>query len=220
MIVGKGKPIKEILSKIESCSSILVVGCGECTTVCHVGGEKEVNILASQLEMVSKIKKRDLRIEKAMVERQCDGEFLEDLTEIIGGVDVVVTLGCGAGAQTLAALFPETPVVPGINTRFIGAHTEKFRWDEKCSGCGDCIIGDFGGFCPITRCTKSLLNGPCGGSQDGRCELDPDIECVWQLIIERLMGRDLLDQLMTIHEPKDWRTSRSGGPRHQIHGVE
>ncbi len=215
MIVGKRKPFDEIKKALIGYSRILIVGCGECVTVCHAGGEKEVKLLASQLELNAVATGVDIRVDTAMVERQCDPEFLEDLTDKIREAEIVVTLGCGAGAQTLSKTFPEIAVIPGLNTRFIGAHTAESQWDERCSGCGDCSIHLFGGYCPITRCPKNLLNGPCGGSRDGHCELNPEADCIWHLIIERMTALGRLEELLEYRPPKDWQTSRAGGPRRQ-----
>jgi hypothetical protein len=100
-----------------------------------------------------------------------------------------------------------------VNTTFIGVLESQGLFTEECSGCGDCELARFGGICPVTRCAKKLLNGPCGGSQDGKCELDDDIPCAWQLIIDRLKVLGQLDNLKAYIGPKDWRPSSSGGPR-------
>ena len=99
--------------------------------------------------------------------------------------DAICSLGCGAGVQALAERFPKTPVYPGLNTQFIGILESQGVWTEKCAGCGNCRLGEFAGICPITRCAKRLFNGPCGGSQDGKCEVNPDLDCGWQLIYDR-----------------------------------
>ena len=115
--------------------------------------------------------------------------------------------------QAIAEHFPESWVVPGLNTSFLGLPTEQGVWAERCAACGDCILGITGGICPIARCSKSLLNGPCGGSEDGHCEIDPGTPCAWQLIYDRLSSMGRLDTLLEIQPPKNWRTSRDGGPR-------
>ena len=127
--------------------------------------------------------------------------------------DVVLSLGCGIGVQAIAEHFPDTWVVPGLNTTFLGLPSEQGVWAERCAACGDCVLGLTGGICPIARCSKSLLNGPCGGSEDGHCEIDPDTDCAWQLIYDRLISKNKLDLLLELQPTKDWRTSRDGGPR-------
>ena len=109
--------------------------------------------------------------------------------------------------------FPEKITLPGLNTSFLGQPTEQGIWDERCQACGTCILDNTAGICPIARCSKSLFNGPCGGSQNGKCEIDPDVECAWQLIYERLKVLAKLELLMEIQPARDWSTSRDGGPR-------
>ncbi|MCD4655267.1 methylenetetrahydrofolate reductase C-terminal domain-containing protein [bacterium] len=217
MIVGKQKSIEEIIEKIAPFESILIVGCGGCVTVCHAGGEKEIEILANQLELQAEMMNRDLKVYRGMAERQCDREFVELLKEEVECVDAVLTIGCGAGAQTLAAVYPHKPVIPGLNTRFIGAQVEQMKWAEQCIGCGDCVVGDFSGLCPVARCSKHLLNGPCGGAQDGKCEIDAEIDCIWELIIEKLTHEGKLDKLLVMTPARNWQSSRSGGVRRQKH---
>ncbi len=213
MIVGKRKNLDELATKISGMDSILIAGCRACMTVCHSGGEKQVDELASELELDALRHHTTLTIRTAMVERQCDREFNEDLAVIVPSIKAIITLGCGAGAQTLASMFPNTLIIPGINTQFIGSHTQNMQWDEYCLGCGNCTIDTFGGYCPISRCSKSLQNGPCGGSQEDHCECDPEIECIWQRIIEKLTQQGNLDTLQEIRPPKNWCTSRFNEPR-------
>ncbi|MBF0101486.1 MAG: methylenetetrahydrofolate reductase C-terminal domain-containing protein, partial [Desulfobacterales bacterium] len=128
----------------------------------------------------------------------------------------VLSLACGAGVQAIVRLFPKSPVLPGINTTFIGIQESHGVFIEECQGCGNCGLATFGGICPVTRCSKKLLNGPCGGSKDGKCEVSKDIDCAWQLIIDRLKTLGQLDNLKKYIPPKNWRTSISGGPRKLI----
>ncbi len=215
MIIGERKPIDEIMDLIEGKEKIFVFGCGGCTTICLAGGEKEVAVLASLLRLSAGKKGNDLEVVEGVVERQCEKEWIgaAQFRETIETVDAVVSLGCGIGVQALAAMYPTTPIVPGLNTSFLGMPEEQGVWNEKCQACGNCVLGLTGGICPITRCSKSLLNGPCGGSQNGKCEIDPDIECAWQLIYDRLNALGELELLTNIQPPKDWRTARHGGPR-------
>jgi hypothetical protein len=115
--------------------------------------------------------------------------------------------------QALAERFPKTPIYPGLNTQFIGILESQGVWTEKCAGCGNCRLGEFAGICPITRCAKHLLNGPCGGSQEGKCEVNPDLECGWQLIYDRAVSLGIVDSLERIVPPHDWSTGLDGGPR-------
>jgi hypothetical protein len=216
MIVGEQKPIQDILSYVDGCERILLAGCHGCVTVCCAGGQKEVDVLASLIELARKKRKQPCRITKIVQERQCDIEFLEDLLVKAKDNDVILSMACGAGVQLVAEHAGSMKVFPAIDTNFIGAIHEKGVWGERCQTCGDCKLGLTGGICPITRCSKSLLNGPCGGSRNGFCEVDPETPCGWQLILDRLEETGCLDRYETILEPADWSKSRDGGPRKLI----
>jgi ferredoxin len=216
MIIGERKSLEEIRKMIGGYKKVLVAGCGTCVTVCFAGGEKEVATLSSALRMAAKKDGDGLEISEATIERQCDMEFIEELREKVGQVEAVLSMGCGAGVQTIAETFSEIPVYPALNTRFIGRTEEQGVWTERCAACGDCILHLTGGICPIARCSKSLLNGPCGGSKDGKCEINPDVACAWQLIYDRLKALGQLDKLEEIIPIKDWSLSRDGGPRKLI----
>ena len=213
MIVAEQKPLEEIRDLIDEANNVLVVGCGTCVTVCFAGGEKEAGILATSLRMKTKLDGEPKDVTHATVQRQCEWEYIDPLSDQIGDVDAVISLGCGIGVQALAERYPDAFIVPGLNTSFLGLPTEQGIWEERCAACGECILGLTGGICPIARCAKQLLNGPCGGSQEGVCELDPETPCAWQLIYEKLAAQDRLHLLMEIQPPKDWSTSRDGGPR-------
>lgn len=213
MIVAEQKPLEEIKKLVDDAEKVLVVGCGTCVTVCFAGGAREAAITAASLRMSSKLDGNSKAVTDVTVQRQCEWEFLDQITEQIGDVDVVLSLGCGIGVQAIAEHFPDAWVVPGLNTSFLGMPTEQGVWVERCAACGDCILGWTGGICPIARCSKSLLNGPCGGSEAGHCEIDPDVDCAWQLIYDRLSSMDKLDVLLDLQPPKNWQASRDGGPR-------
>ena len=213
MIVAERKPLEDIKSMVAGYKKILVLGCGTCVTVCLAGGEKEVGILSSALRMAFRKDSHDPEISEATPERQCEKEFVEELREQVEQVDAVLSMGCGAGVQTLVEVFPEKPVYPALNTKFLGIPEEQGIWSERCAACGDCVLDKTGGICPIARCSKSLLNGPCGGSKDGKCEIDPEVDCGWQLIYDRLKTLGQLDNLEEILPVKDWSANRDGGPR-------
>jgi ferredoxin len=213
MIVAEQKQLEEIKTLVGDAQNVLVVGCGTCVTVCFAGGAREAAIVAASLRMASKLDGDEKAVTDATVQRQCEWEYLDEIAEQVSAADVILSLGCGIGVQAIAEHFPEKWVVPGLNTSFLGLPTEQGIWAERCAACGDCILGITGGICPIARCSKSLLNGPCGGSEDGHCEINPDIQCAWQLIYDRLSSMDKLDVLMQLQPPKNWRTSRDGGPR-------
>ena len=213
MIVAEQKPLQEIKQLVSHFNKVLVLGCGTCVTVCFAGGEKEVGILASSLRMATKIDGQEIEFLEATVQRQCEYEYNEAVADVLPQVDAVLSLACGIGVQTMNEQFPEILTLPGLNTTFLGQPTEQGVWEERCQACGNCVLGTTGGICPISRCAKSLLNGPCGGSQNGVCEVDPDTPCAWQLIYDRMAALGKLDLMMELEPMKDWRTSRDGGAR-------
>ena len=213
MIVAEQKSLEELKTLVSGAEKVLVVGCGTCVTVCFAGGAREAAIAASSLRMASKLEGNPLDVTDVTVQRQCEWEYLDQIAEQVKDADIVLSLGCGVGVQAIAEHFEQTWVVPGLNTKFLGLPTEQGVWAERCAACGDCVLGLTGGICPIARCSKSLLNGPCGGSEAGHCEINPEIPCAWQLIYDRLNSLGKLNVLLEFQPPKNWRTSRDGGPR-------
>jgi ferredoxin len=216
MIVAEQKSLDEIKTLIGDASRVLVAGCGTCVTVCFAGGSREAAILASSLRMAGRLDGIERVVTDVTVQRQCEWEYLHEIREEVAAADIVVSLGCGIGVQAMTEYYPDKWVVPGLNTSFMGLPVEQGVWQERCAGCGDCILGLTGGICPIARCSKSLLNGPCGGSEAGHCEINPEVDCAWQLIYDRLNAMNRLDLIMDIRPPKSWRTARDGGPRRII----
>ena len=213
MIVAEQKTLSEMKTLIGNAQNVLVVGCGTCVTVCFAGGAREAAITATSLRMSTKLDGNGINVADVTVQRQCEWEYLDEIADQIGKSDIILSLGCGIGVQAIAEHFPDAWVIPGLNTSFLGLPTEQGVWDERCAACGDCILGLTGGICPIARCSKSLLNGPCGGSEAGHCEINPDVPCAWQLIYDRMSSMGKLDLLLELQPPKNWRTSRDGGPR-------
>ncbi|MBW1873426.1 MAG: methylenetetrahydrofolate reductase C-terminal domain-containing protein, partial [Deltaproteobacteria bacterium] len=194
MIVAEQKPLDEILEWLKNDSKILLVGCRTCVTVCAAGGEKEVDSLASLLKLAGQKRGKPIEVTKLMIERQCDPEFVGDMLEAAREHDKVLSLACGAGVQLVAEMVGNVQVLPALNTLFIGAAESKGIWVERCQACGECKLHLTGGICPVARCSKSLMNGPCGGSMDGHCEIDPNVPCGWQRIVERLEELGCLEQ--------------------------
>ncbi len=213
MITAERKPITEIKEMLAPYKKILVVGCGSCVAECASGGEKEVGLLASALRMDAKASGKDIEVKEMTLDRQCVYEFIDQLTDVIDQYDVILSLGCGAGVQAVAEVFPKVLILPALNTTFIGQTREAGLWIENCRGCGDCKLGYFAAVCPVTRCAKGLFNGPCGGSRTDRCEVDPDVPCAWQLIVSRLEDMGRLDLLCKVHPPADWSKQQGKGPR-------
>ncbi len=213
MIVAERKPLDEIIGYISDYKKILIVGCNECVTVCYAGGKKEVAVLASALKMALMKQGKELEIREETLERQCDPEYVEELAGYYDQYDAIISMACGVGVQEVAWRYKTKPVFPALNTCFMGASERQGVWAERCQGCGECVLGITGGICPIARCSKRLLNGPCGGSTNGKCELSPELDCAWQLIWDRMKELGIEDRYEEIIPAKDWSTSRDGGPR-------
>jgi ferredoxin len=213
MIVAEQKPLDEIKQLVSGHDKVLVMGCGTCVTVCFAGGEKEVGILASSLRMATRLDGVQTEFLEATVQRQCEYEYNEEVADLLPQVDAVLSLACGIGVQTMNEQFPNVLTLPGLNTTFLGQPTEQGVWEERCQACGNCVLGTTGGICPIARCAKSLLNGPCGGSQNGNCEVNKETPCAWQEIYDRMSALGKLDLLLQLNTMKDWRSSRDGGQR-------
>lgn len=213
MITAERKPMEELIECVRPYGRILLVGCNECVTVCAAGGRKEVGLLSSALRMAFLKEGKVLEVSEMTLERQCDPEYVEELVGHIDRADAVLSMACGCGVQELARRYKDKPVYPAVNTKFMGASERQGVWAERCQGCGDCLLGWTGGICPIARCSKRLLNGPCGGSTSGKCEISPDVDCAWQLIWDRLKALGMEQRYEDNISAKDWRTSRGAGPR-------
>jgi hypothetical protein len=216
VIVVEQKPLEDILEMVKDSDKILILGCDGCSGIYQVGGEKQAEILSSMLRMEKRTKggakaEDDLTIEASTVLRQCDKEIVREALEgRIGGYDAVLSMACGAGVQTAAEVFPEKPVFPAVNTQFIGMQDREMGdLHERCSACGDCMLYETGGVCPITRCAKSLLNGPCGGQVEGKCEVGGyENDCAWILIYKKLKEFEKLDQFLELRLMRDNRISQ------------
>jgi ferredoxin len=206
LIVAEQKPLEEIRCLIAPYEKILLLGCGTCMTVCNAGGEREVSLLHRALKVAqARSSDETHNFLEYTVKRQCDFEFLDVLVDKVNEVDVILSLGCGIGVQVLAERFPDIPVLPGVNTSFMGASKEWGVWDERCAACGDCRLADTAGICPITRCAKGILNGPCAGSKNGKCEVNKDMDCAWILIYSRLEHLGQLDKMRRYYPPRNFR---------------
>ncbi|TET92491.1 MAG: hypothetical protein E3J28_05900 [Desulfobacteraceae bacterium] len=224
MITADRKPFEEIKESVKDYKKIMVLGCETCVAICQAGGEKEAEILASELRLAFGNEGNKVEVNDELVVRQCDDEFMADpaFLEKVKEADVILSIACGVGVQHACNFFNRTitdkpiRVIPGLNTTFMGANIDVGLWEERCLGCGDCVLEKTGGICPIARCAKSLLNGPCGGSSDGKCEINKELDCAWNLIIERLEALGDLERIKPVEMYKDWRSSYSGGPRKRV----
>ena len=218
MIIGEWKPLPELVEKLQGHKKILLVGCATCVAECAAGGEREVETLAPLLHMALQQKANTaIEVVTRTLERQCEWEFVEELTEVIPQVDAVMSIACGIGVQCIAERYPEIPVYPGVNTTALAIREEEGLWTTRCAACGDCVLDQTFGLCPVSRCAKSLLNGPCGGTREGgKCEVDEDADCVWYLIYERAKEKGVVEKLLTFSKTKDWSNSRHGGPKRML----
>lgn len=205
MIVAKRKPLEEIKASVQDFTKVLTVGCGTCVAVCLAGGEKEVSSLNAELSMARTIDKAPVELGAVTIERQCDREFLAELDHKVEEYQAVISMACGVGIQFLAERYPHIPVFPGVDTTFMGANQDVGWYEERCRGCGTCVLAYTAGICPVTTCSKGLFNGPCGGTNNGSCEVNPDTPCAWQIIYERLGLQNRVANIMPIFPAQEWR---------------
>ena len=206
------KPLEEILQCLEKSQAVYIIGCGTCTTVCHTGGKAEV------IEMKEKLEAGGKKVTGWMVIPTACDELtkyaLEENAADIAAADCILAMPCATGVQTIGFYLKDVkPVYPALNTLFLGMEDSPGHFVEVCQQCGSCVLGRTAAICPLVRCAKSLLNGPCGGSAEGKCEISPDVPCAWQMIYDRLAEMGRLDEMDEIEPVKDWSPSVSGGPR-------
>ncbi len=212
MIITKQKPIDEILKYLSECKKIFIVGCAQCATVCKTGGEDEVKVMK---EILKEHGKEVLGAE--VWDPPCHlleiKKRVRESEDAISRADVILCMSCGDGTYTVMH-GTDKRVYPANDTLFLGEVERAGRFSETCSLCGDCTLFMSGGYCPNTFCPKELQNGPCGGAKDGKCEINPDIDCGWILIYKRLKDLGELDKMKQIQPPKD--RSKSLKPRKVI----
>lgn len=210
--ITRQKPSEEVMQYLAKCQKVYLIGCGTCATLCHTGGKSEVLAMKDKLEASGK------KVTGWMVIPTACDELtkyaLQEEAENIKAADCILAMTCAVGVQTISLhLNKPKPVYPALNTLFLGVEESPGHFTEVCQQCGSCVLGRTAAICPLVRCSKSLLNGPCGGSVGGKCEVSPDIPCAWQLIYDRLAEMGRLDEMEEIEPIKDWSVSVSGGPR-------
>jgi hypothetical protein len=206
MIITRQRPLEDIIDTIGS-RPVFLLGCSECATLCNTGGKDELEALAKTLT------DRKITVVGSLVlEPAChllnSKRLLSTKKPDLEKAAVLLVMACGNGTQTIHELYPDKTVLAGTNALFVGEIIRAGEFEKRCTLCGDCLLNEFGGLCPIARCPKSMLNGPCGGLTDGACEQDPTLPCVWDLIYHTLKERNQLDLLKKIHPPKDWSKGR------------
>jgi ferredoxin len=198
--ITQKKPEEELERLLNGLDRLFIIGCGTCVTLTRTGGEPEVQELKESLSQKGK-----LVTGTTVVPVACDNltrEFLLEFGEQIDQADCLLITSCAFGVQTIARQLKQM-VVPAVNTMFIGKETAFGTFDEICTQCGTCIIGETGGICPVTNCHKGLVNGPCGGTNHGKCEIDVNKDCVWTLIYNRLKELDRLDSMRKYQKPRN-----------------
>ncbi|MFC1980049.1 methylenetetrahydrofolate reductase C-terminal domain-containing protein [Chloroflexota bacterium] len=213
--ITEQKSLEEILRYLAKCQGVYLIGCGTCATMCQTGSKAEV------LDMKDKLEADGKKVTGWMViPTTCDEltrEALKENASDVDAADCILVMSCAFGVQTVALYANEAkPVYPALNTLFIGIEESPGSFIEVCMQCGDCVLGKTAGICPLVSCAKSLLNGPCGGSAEGKCEISSDTPCAWQMIYDRLAAMSRLDELEEIEPVKDWSVSVSGGPRKSV----
>lgn len=203
LIVTTQKPFEKIEKMAKGLNTFFIVGCGLCATEGQTGGEKQVLAMIKNFEDINKQITGYVIVEGGCDQRQVKLEFRRH-KQAIADAEALLILSCGVGVQTAMEL-SEKLCIPGLNTQFIGTTERIGRFYERCRACGDCALFDTGGICPITRCPKGLLNGPCGGYMDGKCEVDREKDCAWILIYQRLLKLGQLDKMKNVREPRDYR---------------
>jgi hypothetical protein len=198
MIISRQKEFKEILRDIKE-QDIFIIGCGKCATKLHVGGEPEV------LEMEKRLKRAGKNIAGwTVLSSACNIPSWNDVLSQNPGIeksDALLVMSCGGGVSVISR-FAEAQVYPALDTESLGGVCSEEIIDEQCNMCGECAVWLYGGICPLAQCAKGLLNGPCGGAVEGKCEVD-ERTCAWDAIYERLKKLGKLEYLEIIHEPKD-----------------
>ncbi len=205
MINAKIKPFEEIVDNLDRYKNILIVGCGGCVSVCFTGGQHEVNELSAELKTHYSSTVQEKNFRGFTVERQCNEIFFTELEDIAYDYDCILSMACGAGTQLVAEKFRTIPVFPAVNTVSIGVDRSFGVYEERCKACGDCVLAYTAGICPVSRCSKRIFNGPCGGTNNGKCEINSELNCAWFDIYERLKEQDRLDNILKIRPSSNWK---------------
>ena len=204
MVIAEIRPLEQIKEMLKGYRKVLNTGCGGCTAVCLAGGQKEVDTLNTKLNLAFKADNVPFQIDGFTVERQCETQFIQEFDRMVDKYEAILSMACGAGVQFLAERYPSKPVLPAVNSVFVGVNKDIGWYEERCRCCGDCVLGETGGICPVTMCAKGSFNGPCGGPQGESCECSPDTPCAWVAIYKRLKAQNRLDLITKVREPREW----------------
>jgi ferredoxin len=207
MIITKKRDFKALLENIANYKSFFLIGCSECASLCGTGGEPELAAMKAALEAEGKIVTGTMLPKTGCQTLGTKIELKKD-KDACAAADAIIVMSCGAGTQSAVEIFPEKPVYAANDSLFLGNMTRFQMFDERCSLCGECVLDKTGGICPVTSCPKGLLNGPCGGTNDGKCEVSTDIECAWVRIYNRMKKINQLEDFKKTLSPKDWSAGR------------
>lgn len=207
MIISERKPLEEIIDSLKNYGKVFLVGCGDCATVCKTGGEAQVAEMAAVLAARGKTVTGSCIPPASCVAAKLKTEMAGHMPAVRSS-DAILVLACGSGVQSVKENDRlGLPVLPGCNSISAAVFDSKAGLYERCSMCGDCLLAFSGGICPVTRCSKGLLNGPCGGMDKGKCELDKERDCAWVLIYREMEKRGALGEFRRIHKPRDYKKS-------------
>lgn len=198
--ITQQKPIEEIERLLDGMDRVFIIGCGTCATLTRTGGLPEVEAMKDALSEKGKVVTGTTVVPVA-----CDNltaDILKEFQQMMKQADALLLMTCAYGVQTIARQINKI-VIPALNTLFIGKETGASEFNEVCSQCGTCIIGETGGICPVTACHKGLVNGPCGGTNNGKCEIDSNKDCAWTMIYNRLSELGRLDLMRNYQKPRN-----------------
>ena len=200
-VITRQKPFDEIKEQLANLDRVFIVGCGTCTTMTKTGGIDQV------LEMKERLQELGKRVSGwTVIPTACDEMTevaMKENRQAIDDASCILAMPCALGVHQISS-YIDRPVIPALDTLFIAVEDTPGLFREVCAQCGQCILGETAGICPITACHKGLVNGPCGGTNDGMCEVDKEKDCAWTLIYERLKAQDRLDLMRKYHPPHNF----------------
>jgi hypothetical protein len=208
MIVSEKKTIDEIVGLLNGAKKVFLTGCGDCAAACRVGGNEDMPELATKLEEKGItvlgwiVPEQSCNLLKTKIELKASEQLIND-------AEVIVSTACGAGIQTIGEILEQKNVIPGVNSQFLGTTKRAGDFKQQCLMCGDCVLGITCGICPQTHCAKSLMNGPCSGSVDGKCETYRDRDCAWHKIYGKLKEQGRLEAFEVRLPMKDYSNQKN-----------
>jgi ferredoxin len=198
--ITRQKSPEDIEQGLNGFDKVFIIGCGTCTTMTKTGGIDQV---AEMKDYLGELGKRVTGT--TVIPTACDdmtAEALKENEKGISGADCILSMSCALGVHRMN-LYLDKPIIPALDTLFIAVEDSPGYFREACAQCGQCVLGETAGICPITACHKGLINGPCGGTNDGKCEVDKEKDCAWTLIYQRLKEQNRLDLMRKYQPPRN-----------------